>query len=108
MFQETRISPCIDDDDKFDHRICRILAEVLPHTPKKKKAKNKNFNMDEFNKLSLSDDELENTSENNKDSDLGTESEGKEWPHKTIVTVVSRKIHSQFRKKQKPNLEALC
>ncbi len=63
----------VDDDDKFDHHVCRILAKILPCTPKKK-AKNENFNMDEFNKLSLSDNE----SESKKDSDSGIESEGKE------------------------------
>ncbi len=68
----------LDDDDKFDHHIHRILAEVLPCTPKKKKAKNKIFNMDKFNKLCLSNEKSENALENNKDSDLGTESEGEE------------------------------
>jgi len=43
----------------------RILAEVLPCTPNKKKAKNQNFNVDEFNKLSLSNKE----SESEKDGD---------------------------------------
>ncbi len=63
--------------------------------------------MDKLNKLSLSNNTSENALENDKDSDPGTESEGKEWPHKTIVTVVSRKIHNQFKKKQKNQTQKL-
>jgi len=69
-------------------------------TYSQEKAKNENFNMDEFNTLSLSDNE----SESKKDSDSGTESEGKEWPHDVIVNIVSRNLHNQFSKKQRTKL----
>jgi len=48
----------IDDDDFFEKKVRKVLAELLPRTPRNmKKTRNENFNVDEFNKLKLSDDD---------------------------------------------------
>jgi len=76
------------------------LQDSYRSTPlysEKKKAKNENFNVDKFNKLSLSNNKLE--SDNN--SDTGSDGEGKERPHNVIATVVSRNLCNHNRKKQR-------
>jgi len=80
----------MEDDDEFEQHVHRILADLLPHTPKNKKLINENFSMDKFNKLSLSNNQSESAS----DSDTSSDREGEEWPHNILVTIVSSMIRN--------------
>ncbi len=51
------------EDDNFEDHVQKIVKELLPWNPKNKKQKNKNLNVEEFNRLNLSDNESDSKEE---------------------------------------------
>jgi len=47
----------VEEDDTFDKCVHCIITDLLPSTPNKKKTKKDNFNVEEFTKLTLSEEE---------------------------------------------------
>jgi len=75
------------EDDNFEDHVRKTVRELLPWNPKNKKQKNKNLNVEEFNRLNLS----------NNESDF--KEEGEEWPqYRVLANIVSRDLAKMFRR----------
>jgi len=88
----------LKDSDKFKKCVCKILTKT-PSCPPPKKPNNDNLNMDEFNKLHLSNDEH--------DSDASSCNEDDKWSSEilnVLVTLVSRESVKTPSKKSKVEL----
>jgi len=59
---KTQENQC-SEDDNFDNCVWRTVSELLSHNPKNKQQKNENWNVEEFKKFNLSNDDSDSKEE---------------------------------------------